>query len=92
MNKDGKNDVTYYGGGKNVTMVEADTNYNGKPDVVVHIENGKFKSAGADTDHNGSMETKFNDDRAFKDWVNKTNPFNYLLVFFQFSNRIVTLV
>lgn len=74
VNKDGKNDVTYYGDGKNVTKVEADTNYNSKPDVVVHIENGKFKSAEADTDHNGSMETKFNDYRAFKDWVNKTNP------------------
>ena len=35
LNKDVKNDVTYYGDGKNVTNIEADTNYDGNPVTLV---------------------------------------------------------
>jgi hypothetical protein len=76
VNKDGKPDVTYYSDseGKNVAKVEADTDYNGRPDVVVILKDGKFDSAEVDTNNDGKSERKFNDASEFNKWVNENRP------------------
>lgn len=74
VNNDGTSDVTYYGDGKYVQTVEADTNYDKKPDVVVHIKDGQFESAEVDTDHNGTMDKKISDVKTFNQWLNENSP------------------
>jgi hypothetical protein len=73
VNKDGKPDVTYYHDDKEIKKVEADTNFDGKPDVTIHTKDGKFESAEADTDYDGKADKKFNNDKEFKEWLNRDN-------------------
>ena len=74
VNKDGKPDVFYYGDGKNTTRIEADTNYDGKIDVVENVKDGKFQSAEIDTDKNGTLDKRVTNAAQFKKWVNQNSP------------------
>jgi len=74
INKDSRPDITYFGGEKFVNKVEADTNYDGKNDILVHIKDGKFESAEADLDYDGKPDKKFDDQDAFKKWLNENRP------------------
>jgi hypothetical protein len=74
INNDGKPEVTYYCDGKYVTRAEADTNADCKPEIVVNLKDGKFKSAEAVTGKDGKTKTTFTDVKKFDDWLNETHP------------------
>ncbi len=74
INKDSKPDITYSGDDKFVNKVEADTNYDGMHDIIIHAKDGKFVSAEVDSDYNGKPDKKFTDQEAFKKWLNENRP------------------
>lgn len=74
VDKDGDYDVRYYREGKYVSRVEADTNNDNTPDVVVNIKDGEFESAEADTDYDGTPDKKFTNKDEFNKWLNAERP------------------
>ncbi len=74
INKDEKVDIKYSSDDKSSGMITADTNFDGKPDMVIHVKDGKFDSAEADTDYDGTMEKKFSDVAQFNQWLNESHP------------------
>lgn len=74
VNKDMKPDVTYYGDGSFVNKVEADTNYDGRHDVLINVKDGKFDSAEVDFNYDGKPDKKFIDQQAFNEWLNQNRP------------------
>jgi hypothetical protein len=74
VNNDGTPDVSYYSDGKYVSKVAADTDFDGIPDVVVKIKDGKFEIAQVDSDNNGTVDREFTDVSEFNKWLNKDKP------------------
>lgn len=80
MNKDGIPDVFYFYNGYQVERIHADTNYDGKPDMMIYVDkNDNFESAEVDLDDDGHLEKIFVDPYEFAQWIKK-NKFDFLIL------------
>ncbi|MFA5157067.1 MAG: hypothetical protein WC532_06745 [Candidatus Omnitrophota bacterium] len=74
MNKDGKPDVAYYSDGKSIVAIKADTDHNGKLDVIVHLKDGQFDSAEIDNNNDGKSDQTFSNVDEFNKWLKDNHP------------------